>query len=157
MNLVMTPEDAAYAVVHDYPGGAFSLGPRLNIKPQVLINKVNPNAETNRLSLAESVRLQQVTGDHRIFEACATTLGYAVLPLPQLDDGLGNDELLAVQSQLIGELSTLSADLMRALSDGKVTETEERLLAEQAKHLYERAMQLIQIAAKVYRPESRVE
>ncbi|WP_341772648.1 phage regulatory CII family protein, partial [Burkholderia pseudomallei] len=48
MNII----DAAYAVVHDYPGGSESLAPRLGMSAAVLRNKVNPNNATHHLGLA---------------------------------------------------------------------------------------------------------
>ncbi|MGI4861889.1 MAG: phage regulatory CII family protein [Janthinobacterium lividum] len=55
--------DAAYVVVHNYPGGADSLAPRLGMSSAVLRNKINPSNTTYHLSLAEALRLSQIIGD----------------------------------------------------------------------------------------------
>lgn len=67
--------DAAYATVHDYPGGSEALAPRLGMSAAVLRNKVNPNNTTHHLSLAEAQRLVGLTGDKRILHALALEAG----------------------------------------------------------------------------------
>ncbi|MCY0389605.1 phage regulatory CII family protein [Robbsia sp. Bb-Pol-6] len=74
--------DAAYAVVHDYPGGAESLAPRLGMSSAVLRNKVNPNNTTHHVTLAEALRLSQITGSRVLIDAFATELGLIVIELP---------------------------------------------------------------------------
>ena len=85
----MNVKDATHATVHDYPGGAESLAPRMSIKsPQVLRNKVNPTTDTHHLRLDEAVRMMAVTGDYRIIEAMAGELGgtFALLPTSQVTE-----------------------------------------------------------------------
>ena len=65
----MNIHDAAHATVHDYPGGAASLAPRLGMVQAVLNSKVNPNTHTHHLTLAEAMRIMTMTGDHRILRA----------------------------------------------------------------------------------------
>lgn len=72
--------DAVYHTVHDN-GGPTKIGPRLGLQPSILSNKANPRQRHNRLTLAESLQLQQVTGDHRILHAEAQELGYIVIPI----------------------------------------------------------------------------
>jgi hypothetical protein len=66
--------DAAYAVAHDYPGGTESLAPRLGMSGAVLRNKVNPNNTTHHLTLAEALRMSEITSDRRVAEAFAREL-----------------------------------------------------------------------------------
>jgi len=66
----MNITDAAYNTVHDHPGGASALAPRMGIKsPAVLNSKVNPNTDTHHLTLAEASKLMALTGDFRILQA----------------------------------------------------------------------------------------
>ena len=67
----MNIHDAAHATIHDYPGGAASLAPRLGMVQAVLNSKVNPNTHTHHLTLAEALRVMVMTGDHRILGRCA--------------------------------------------------------------------------------------
>lgn len=53
----MNVHDAAHATVHDYPGGAASLAPRLGMQQAVLNSKVNPNTDTHHLSLTDAMRV----------------------------------------------------------------------------------------------------
>lgn len=120
MNVV----DAAYHTVHDYPGGSESLGPRLKISPAVLRNKVNPHNETHHLTLAESMRMQTVTNDHRILHAMCDELGY-LPPIPCFDfEGVSDEALLESYSKLIAKLGRFSQRFHTALSDGRVSRRE---------------------------------
>lgn len=63
----MNVKDATHATVHDYPGGAESLAPRMGIKsPQVLRNKVNPTTDTHHLRLDEAIRTDNKAQAHII-------------------------------------------------------------------------------------------
>lgn len=116
--------DAAYHTVHDYPGGAPSLAPRLGIKsPRVLDNKVNQNCETHHLTLAEAVKLVDFTGDLRILEAMAERVGQLLLPLPQLDL-VSDTALLETYTNLFKEVGEFSAVFHDALADGRITRAE---------------------------------
>ena len=85
----MNVKDATHATVHDYPGGAESLAPRMGIKsPQVLRNKVNPATDTHHLRLDEAVRMMAVTGDYRIIddELTCLTCGAKANPIAWIAD-----------------------------------------------------------------------
>lgn len=117
----MNVMDAADATVHDYPGGSESLGPRLDISPAVLRNKVNPNNSRNVLGLQEAQRMMRLTNDHRILQAQAADLGYALLKI----------EADAAQASLTGMVLRMHAtggDFSRvvgdALADGVITPNE---------------------------------
>lgn len=121
----MNVADAAYAVVHDYAGGAASLAPRMGMSPAVLNSKVNPNTRTHHLTLAEAVELTVKTGDDRIFKAAAQEIGRMLMPLPCADDEAASDmavlELVAAVWAGQGDLGQV---LNRALCDGVVTQRE---------------------------------
>src|SRR5690606_27107847 len=78
----MNSIDAAYATVHDYPGGSESLGPRVGISPAVLRNKVNPNNETHHLTFAEARRVAAITDDFRMLQAWAHEAGFLLVKAP---------------------------------------------------------------------------
>jgi len=65
----MNTIDAAYHTVHDYPGGAEALAPRMGMSAAVLRNKVNPNNTTHHLTYAEAQRIVALTGDVRMLQA----------------------------------------------------------------------------------------
>ncbi|MGB3290962.1 MAG: phage regulatory CII family protein [Burkholderiaceae bacterium] len=118
MNII----DSAHAVVHGYPGGSESLGPRVGISPAVLRNKVNPNNETHHLTLAEAARITALTGDFRILQAWAHSEGFLLVKAP---DGTTSD--MAVLEQVVG-LGVANGQFMQtihsALADGVVSQKE---------------------------------
>lgn len=115
----MNIADAAYATVHDYPGGSESLAPRLGMIPAVLRNKVNPNNESHRLALDEAARIMAVTNDARMLSALFDHLGYVCVQLPAAPDGSDMallDGFLGMVSQF-GEFAT---EFNKDWSDGRI-------------------------------------
>lgn len=83
MNLL----DAAYHTVHDYPGGATALAPRIGIKSHAVLNsKVNPNTETHHLTLLETSKLIGITGDYRILQSLCAENGKVAIDLPDIPE-----------------------------------------------------------------------
>jgi hypothetical protein len=111
--------DAAYAVAHDYPGGTESLAPRIGMSGAVLRNKVNPNNSTHHLTVAEALRISQITGDVRIVQALARELGMALIEIPNADQCADSDviELMAKSLQTHGEIGR---EINKTFEDGRV-------------------------------------
>lgn len=120
----MNSIDAAYAVVHDYPGGSESLGPRVGISPAVLRNKVNPNNDTHHLTFAEARRISDMTGDFRMLQAWAHEAGFLLVKAPT---GSADSCDMAVLEQVVG-LGVANGQFMQtihaALADGRVDQDE---------------------------------
>ncbi len=122
----MNIDDAAYAVVHDYPGGSESLAPRMGMSAAVLRNKVNPRNTTHHLTLKEARTMTVLTNDPRVVRAFANECdGRIVLDAPSNDDSMASDmavlELVAAVGGTQGDLFTT---IYRALSDGVLTDAE---------------------------------
>jgi hypothetical protein len=118
----MNTVDAAYHTVHDYPGGSESLGPRVGISPAVLRNKVNPNNDTHHLTLAEAVRMVDITDDERILQAWARARGYMLVKPPA-----GRSCDMAVLEQVVNlgiANGQFMATINEALADNKITRKE---------------------------------
>lgn len=115
----MNITDAAYAIAHDYPGGTDSLAPRLGMSGAVLRNKVNPNNTTHHLTLAEAVRMSQITGDSRIVQTWAQELGFVVIEIPAVESCADGEviELMARTWETNGEIGR---EVNRTFADGKV-------------------------------------
>lgn len=121
----MNVADAAYAVVHDYPGGTESLAPRLGMSGAVLRNKVNQHCDTHRLALDEAVRITDIANDDRILRAWAAHRGQTLAGLDVGEaDGTVVGHVLDVQVRE-GELSYVLAS---ALADGVITPNEMRAI-----------------------------
>lgn len=117
MNLI----DAAHKTVHDYPGGSQSLGPRIDMSPAVLRNKVNPNNDTHHLTLAEADEIMSVTGDHRILHALAAEHGYV---LQKAADATTEGTVLQLLLRANAAEGDLDKALNDALADGRLTQNE---------------------------------
>jgi len=123
VNITNTVTDAAYRLVHEYPGGAQSLAPRIGIaSPRVLDNKVNPNSAHHKLTLDEAVAATDMSGDLRVLQAWAAHCGQLLVPV---FDGLASDEaLLDTYTTLIRELGEFSGVFHDAIADGEITRRE---------------------------------
>lgn len=123
MNLI----DAAHKTVHDYPGGSQSLGPRIDMSPAVLRNKVNPNNDTHHLSLTEANEIMSVTGDHRILHALSAEHGYVLQRADTQPDVGGLLQCVLVANAAEGEFDRV---LQEALSDDLITPNELKAINE---------------------------
>lgn len=120
MNII----DAAHGTVHDYPGGSESLGPRVDISAAVLRNKVNPNNSTHHLTLAEAVRIADLTADYRMLKAWAHEAGFLLVKAPK---NARDSSDMAVLEQVAGLMVANGAfgkEIYDALSDGAVSAAE---------------------------------
>ena len=86
--------DAAYNTVHDYPGGAEALAPRMGKSAKVLDSKVSRNVSTHHLTLHEAVQIMGLTGDHRMLRAICRHLGYLDPIRAVVYEGIADEQLL---------------------------------------------------------------
>lgn len=125
--------DAAYHVVHDYPGGSVSLAPRLNKASTTLSHEVTATG-TAKLGLLDAVKITAFSGDLRILQAWAVEAGQMLLPLPATGDQ--SDECLARVSSTAKEFADLLAAAAEGLSDGAVSDNELDRLEREAGELF---------------------
>jgi hypothetical protein len=67
-------DQAIYDTVHNSELSAKQIAPLMGVGHQVLINTANPQTETHKMSLRESVALQLITGNHAIYRAMGMEL-----------------------------------------------------------------------------------
>lgn len=103
--------DAAYAVVHGYPGGVAALALRMGMSANTLKHKVNPNNNTHHLSLREAVMVQELANSAAILHCMADALGYTCARATPGDDA-------ATPIDVMAALYTCMADLQHAVADG---------------------------------------
>lgn len=115
--------DAAYRVVHDYPGGAASLAPRLGDKSPTTLNHELLRTGQAKLGLQTAVDISVFTGDARILDSFAAVMGRMTLPLPELLRESG-DNILQRQGAFLQEVSDVVRELGTTLSDGAVNRNE---------------------------------
>jgi len=116
----MNSQDAAYAVVHEYPGGTESLGPRVSISPAVLRNKVNPNNDTHHLTFAEARRITAMTGDKRMLQTWAHEEGMLLVKAPDSCTSESDMSVLELVAGLMVANGAFGKEIYDALADGGV-------------------------------------
>ena len=118
--------DAAHAIVHDYPGGSEPLAVRMKMAGAVLRGKVNTNDTGHHLTLSEAMRIQHLTGDHRILFAEASELGYIVIPAPTTE--LGDEDVTKAVTLFCGTFGDYLRGVSNSMADGKITDNERKAL-----------------------------
>ena len=119
MNVV----DAAYKTAHAYEGGCDALGMRMDMRPGVLRNKVNPKNDTHHLTLAEADEMMGLTGDHRILQALAAAHGYTLVRTEQ-PEAAGT--LVSSVLAFLGASGRMSESLHDVVAKGQVTKNDSR-------------------------------
>lgn len=117
MSLIL---DAAYHVLHDYPGGSTSLAPRIGKNPFTMSSEVR-GVGTAKLGLVDAVKMSVVANDRRILNAFAYEMGCMVLVLPTNGRHVNTFTQLG---QLAREFGDYVEKLSAAVEDGKVTDNE---------------------------------
>lgn len=116
--------DAAFNVVHDSPGGAESLAPRIG-KNATTLNHELKRTGTAKLGLDTAEKITLVTDDLRILQAFATNCGQMLLPLPSIDVQPG-DDCMAKLGDAVREFGELCQEVAQDLSDGTISDNEMR-------------------------------
>lgn len=124
----MSPQDAIHHVVHDFPGGAEALAPRIGRGAQVLRNKVTLEGvagvrRSHEPTLADVAAITRVTGDLRVLDALAAEVGAVVMRLPEAPE-CGDAALLDLVLTANDEYGQACAALREALDDGEVDRDE---------------------------------
>ncbi|MFN7881804.1 MAG: phage regulatory CII family protein [bacterium] len=132
--------DAAYDVVHEYPGGAAAMAARLNKSPTTLCHELTRTG-TAKLGLLDAKKISDFTGDLRILQAWAVEAGQMLVPLPSLD--AGSDECLARLSGAAKEFSDLVAEVSTSVADGRVSDNELGCIQREAAELFARVHSLL--------------
>lgn len=118
----MNLRDVAFVVVHDYPGGAVSLAPRMGKNATTLAHEVNGTG-TAKLGLETAELITHFAQDLRILEAWATKAGQMLVPLPTkyLDS---NDDCMQRMGDTAREFGELCTEVSKDLGDGQISDNE---------------------------------
>lgn len=133
--------DAAYNVVHDYPGGAESLGPRVEKNPTTLSHEV-AEIGTAKFGLKTAVKVTVFTKDYRILEAFAAQCGRMVLPVPELLAS-SEDDCIRSLGELLRESGDVVGALTKSLEDGRISDNEKDTITRECGHLISAANNLL--------------
>lgn len=118
----MNLADAAYHVVHDYPGGSESLAPRIGKNPTTLSHEV-ARVGMAKLGLETAAQITEMSGDMRILQSFALRCRHMTLPLPTLDM-LNDDACIIELGKLLKEVGDLVSETTTCLHDGKISDNE---------------------------------
>ncbi len=123
----MNLRDVAFLVVHDYPGGAGSLAPRMNTplstkSATTLQHEVNGTG-TAKLGLETAELITHFAKDLRILAAWALKEGQMLVPLPESLLASGDDCLVRM-GDTAREFGELCTEVSKDLGDGKISDNE---------------------------------
>ncbi|ADZ91073.1 hypothetical protein GV054_09020 [Marinomonas mediterranea] len=107
-------DQAIYDTVHDSDMPPKEIARRLGSNYQVMINKANPQNETHRLTLRESVAIQLLTGNHAIYRAMGLELSIKAEESKSLS-------ILECVLNAGKEHGDVLSTIQKALADGRLT------------------------------------
>jgi hypothetical protein len=139
--------DAAYNLVHDYPGGSDSLAPRIGKKPSTLNHEVAGDG-TAKFGLVDAVKATRLSGDFRILYAFAEDCQHMCIPLPRTD-GTPTSSILADLAKSSERFAELCNEVISGAADGDISDNEldriQRARAELLTHLAQLGQAAIQL------------
>ena len=121
-------DDAAARIGHTFPGRIPAIAQRMGVNASTLNKKLDPNCESHRLSVAEAVHLQFVTGRADVLYSMAATLSHVCLPMPDHS----TDQVALTLAQIGAEVGDLFREAQAALQDGKITANERKRISDEA-------------------------
>jgi hypothetical protein len=151
----MTPRDAFFNLVSDYPGGADALAPRLGISPWTLRHKADPKCTTHKPGLEEVIKAELLSGDHRPLHAHNEALGYRCLRIDHLPH-VADEDLLQAVNAFAKETGEALAAMSAAIEDGKITENEIRRFERQVADIAPAAAKLADLMRAIAAEQSRL-
>lgn len=115
---------AAYAVVHEFPGGARALVKRLSTPKSStqLCHEVDPpEGSKAKLGMLTAVEITEITNDDRMLIAWAESRGYACVPVKTQKR---HADLLGAVCFFSKETADALLAMHQAIVDGRITENE---------------------------------
>lgn len=151
----MNITDCLYRAAHNYEhGGLEALALRMGISASSLAHKVKPSNTLAHCSPGEVAQICELTGDHSALQALAQRLGYVLLPVPQLADGV--DASVAHEiAQTAREFGEFISEAGAGLADGHVTANELRRIEREASEMIAAAQRLCALASRVHEQGNR--
>lgn len=125
--------DAAYHVIHDYPGGADSLAPRVGKTGTTLSHEAKRTGQA-KLGLDTAVKVSVLTGDLRILEAFAMACDCMVVPLPKVAM-TGDSPVMAGLAGMLKEQAHVVSAVSESLEDNEISDNERGKIYREASEL----------------------
>lgn len=86
----------------------------MDVNQTILANKLNPNNESNHLSLSEACRIIEITGDRSLVSGIAFLTGDVVMPAPQETGCESDQDVLATFMKALHSASELGGQITEA-------------------------------------------
>lgn len=140
---VLSPLDALYFAVHDYPhGGLPALAARLKMSDDVLRKKVDPDYDTHKPQFVESMHVLRITKDERLIDSINRSVGAIWNFESDTPHHPGDLDLLKTSTALMAKAVAVITEIEDALSDGQI-DPDERARIDQK--LFDLAKQMKQV------------
>ena len=147
----MKVEDALYHAVHDYPGGAQALAPRMGVSGSTLQNMADPRQPNHTWPLRRFQQVVALTGDTRPLQALCDEHGGVFVPTARLSDAALSD-LYQQVTKLAAEFGDVVREIEADVKDGRITPRELVRIERQIGELIEAAATLRQVAERAAKP-----
>lgn len=97
-----------------YSGGIAAVANIMEVNGTILSNKLNPNNESNHLSLTEACRIVEITGDRSLVSAMAFLTGDVIMPAPQETGCESDQDVLVTFMKALHSASDLGGQITEA-------------------------------------------
>lgn len=133
---------AAQSVAKAHHNGIAGLAMVMHKSPTILANKLNPNCETNQLTLEEAAEITDRTQDPAIADALAALCNRVTVALPDAEMTLKD------LSRECCRLTTECGDVAREVSEAEQPESEwgERISPAEAKRIEKALWDLVSVS-----------
>lgn len=144
----MSMRDTVTQMVKAMPGGQPAMAAALGMTDSAFHNR-RYECRGQAFDLDQFLAMQSLCGQPLFAAAVAQVSGGVFVALPDAGE-LDNEELLVKQSQLIAEVGRLAADLSASISDGCLSAAEHDRLREDARSIYQAAIELVSLGQLIY-------
>lgn len=133
--------------------GCTAMADTIGMPRTTLQNKVNHNQEFAQLSIKEARSMMLAAGDVSILKVLCEQLGYAAVPLPNIDTPADTD-LLAAWASWSEEFGQTAATIKEALEDNEITQAEVAKTKKEIIEDFEKGLALIAVLEGMAEPET---
>jgi hypothetical protein len=140
--------DALFHLVHDYPGGAPALAPRMGLAASTLLSMANPNCTSHEWPLKRFTQAMVFAEDVRPLEALCVQFGGVFVPMGQFGD-LAPARVLKQAARLAKEFGDVPVRLAQILADGRVSPRELADLRSEVYEMQQAAAGLVKVIEQI--------
>lgn len=140
--------DALFHLVHDYPGGAPALAPRMGIAASTLLSMANPNTTSHEWPLKRFTQAMVFAKDVRPLESMCAEFGGVFVSMGQFGD-IPQRRVLKEAQRLSKEFGDVHVKLAEILKDGRVRPREAAQLRREILEVQQAAAALMRAVEQI--------